>query len=190
MQTEACFPGAGDPHKEWVLVLDFGSQYTQLIARRIREQNVYSEIQPFFYPIEEIRARCPKGIILSGGPSSIYDEGAPTITGDLPALGIPVLGICYGMQLMASMLGGDVRSSDHKEYGPAKITVSRPSKLFDGLEPPADSLDVWMSHGDRIHALPEGFSATASSGGSSMLTASRARASARSTSPASSASIA
>ncbi len=142
--------------RELVLILDFGSQYTQLIARRIRELSVYSEIHPFNLPIEEIRRRKPIGIVLSGGPSSVYDEGAPAISPELLGLGVPVLGICYGAQLVAKLLGGRVAPSDKREYGRAHVFVKEPAGLFDGFAP-GEEITVWMSHGDRVEELPPGF---------------------------------
>ncbi|HET6513913.1 MAG TPA: glutamine-hydrolyzing GMP synthase [Thermodesulfovibrionales bacterium] len=137
-----------------ILVLDFGSQYTQLIARRIRESKVYSEILPFNASIEKITAFGPKGIVLSGGPSSVYDHGAPVPDKGIFSLGIPVLGICYGMQLMGHGLGGEVARAVKREYGRAELTVDSDADLLWGI--PLKS-NVWMSHGDRIEALPEGF---------------------------------
>ncbi|WP_297056258.1 glutamine-hydrolyzing GMP synthase [Thermosulfurimonas sp.] len=142
--------------EEAILVLDFGSQTTQLIARRVRELKVYSEIRPCTVSLEEIRAFRPKGIILSGGPASVYDPGAPMVPVELFALGVPVLGICYGMQLMAHLLGGRVERSVKREYGPAELRVLSVEDLFAGLDP-SRSFRVWMSHGDRIEVLPPGF---------------------------------
>jgi GMP synthase (glutamine-hydrolysing) len=139
-----------------VLILDFGSQYTQLIARRIREQAVYSEIHPFNLPIERIRALQPAAIVLSGGPSSCYEPGAPTVSPELFELGVPILGICYGAQLVARLLGGTVEKADKHEYGRAHVTVRDPDGLFRGM-PAGEELAVWMSHGDRVVALPPGF---------------------------------
>jgi GMP synthase (glutamine-hydrolysing) len=141
-----------------VIVLDFGSQFAQLIARRIRELNVYSELLPHDTPWAEIEARNPRGIVLSGSPNSVYDDTAPKPARELWAGSIPVLGICYGAQLMARELGGDVLPADRREYGPATVTVTTGGGLFEGLE--ADQ-PVWMSHGDSITRLPEGFRATA-----------------------------
>ena len=142
--------------RQLVLILDFGSQYTQLIARRVRELNVYSEIHPFNLPLEEIRKKNPIGIVLSGGPSSVYDEGAPTITPEILQLGVPVLGVCYGAQLVARLLGGKVAAAEHREYGRAHVTVKQAAGIFEGL-PVGEELAVWMSHGDRVDALPPGF---------------------------------
>ena len=139
-----------------ILVLDFGSQYTQLIARRVRENKVYSEIFPFNAPIEKIRGFRPKGIILSGGPSSVYDREAPVPDVAIFTLGVPVLGICYGMQLMAHLLKGRVARAQKREYGRAELRVDDPSGLFRGIGTRATT--VWMSHGDRIVKLPAGFS--------------------------------
>jgi GMP synthase (glutamine-hydrolysing) len=145
-----------------ILILDFGSQYTQLIARRVRELSVYCEILPCNAPAAEMRARAPHGVILSGGPASVYAEGAPPLPDAALELGVPVLGICYGMQLLAHRLGGRVERSDRREYGPARLRVERAGGLFDGFAPGTE-LDVWMSHGDRIEALPPGFETTGSS---------------------------
>ncbi|MFN3534480.1 MAG: glutamine-hydrolyzing GMP synthase [Desulfatiglandales bacterium] len=140
-----------------VLILDFGSQYTQLIARRVREAEVYSEIHPFHIPLEEIKRLNPKAIILSGGPSSVYEKDAPSVDRGLFELGVPILGICYGMQLMAYLLGGKVLGAGEREYGHAEIRVLRSDPLFDGLLKGGERLSVWMSHGDRIEELPKGF---------------------------------
>ncbi|HEX7317821.1 MAG TPA: glutamine-hydrolyzing GMP synthase [Pyrinomonadaceae bacterium] len=143
-----------------ILILDFGSQYTQLIARRVRESNVYCEIMPFDTPKEVILAREPKGIILSGGPASVYDEDAPKLSYDLlEVFGCPILGICYGLQLIASGLGSEVRPSPNREYGYARLQVTdQNSPIFKGL--PAE-MDVWMSHGDHVISVPEGIHVTA-----------------------------
>jgi len=137
-----------------VLILDFGGQYTQLIARRVRENRVYCEVHPFDIPEDEIERRKPIGIILSGGPQSVYAPGAPIRGSELFELGIPILGICYGMQLMAQALGGEVEASDHREYGRTEIEIEYPGKLFEGLEA---RQTVWMSHGDRVAELPPDF---------------------------------
>jgi len=144
----------GTVHTENVLVLDFGSQYTQLIARRIREFDVYSEIMPFNASLEEIKAFSPKGIVLSGGPSSVYDTEAPRPDPAIFELGIPILGICYGMQIMADMLGGKVAGSQRREYGRAELNVDEAEGLLLGF---GKRTQVWMSHGDRIEKMPKGF---------------------------------
>jgi GMP synthase (glutamine-hydrolysing) len=149
-------------YKEKVLILDFGSQYTQLIARRIREAQVYCEIHPYNMEMEKIRDFSAKGIILSGGPGSVYDKDAPMAHGDLFQLDVPVLGICYGMQFMTFVLGGVVAGALDREYGSAVITVMDDQDLFHGL-PKGSKQTVWMSHGDRIEQMPRGFGALASS---------------------------
>ena len=138
----------------WIAILDFGSQYSQLIARRVREQQVYSELLRYDISAAELRERAPAGIILSGGPSSVFDENSPECDPAIFDLGIPILGICYGMQLTAKALGGTVRAERRREYGHANIRVVQPKPLFEGL--PAE-LDVWMSHGDQVVELPAGF---------------------------------
>jgi GMP synthase (glutamine-hydrolysing) len=143
-----------------VLVLDFGSQTTQLIARRIREFGVYSEIKPCFISLEEIKSFSPSGIVFSGGPSSVYDKNAPLIDKEIFSLGIPILGICYGAQLITYILGGVVEKSDKREFGPAYIEILKTNKLFKGLKK-NKKYKVWMSHSDRIEKLPEGFYALA-----------------------------
>jgi GMP synthase (glutamine-hydrolysing) len=142
--------------EEKIIVLDFGSQYTQLIARRVREQNVFCEIHPFTHYAEAIKGNGTKGIILSGGPASVYDEGAPRIGAELFRLGIPVLGICYGMQLMTFLLGGDVMPSREREYGGAELEIDEARYIFGGLVKDK-TYRVWMSHGDRVEKLPPGF---------------------------------
>jgi GMP synthase (glutamine-hydrolysing) len=143
-----------------IVVLDFGAQYSQLIARRIREQNVFSVVLPFNVSLEEIRSYSPAGIILSGGPSSVYDKDAPLVGKPVFSMGLPVLGICYGLQLMVHVLGGKVRPADKREYGHAKVEIENGSRLFEGLP---KVLAVWMSHGDEAVALPPGFRQTATS---------------------------
>ena len=137
-----------------VLVIDFGAQYAQLIARRVRQANVYSEIVPATLSSEEIMARNPRAIILSGGPSSVYVDGAPRIDAKLFELGIPIFGICYGFQAMAEALGGEVAKNDISEFGRTHFSADTTSHLFTGLEP---NFDVWMSHGDSVVAPPTGF---------------------------------
>ena len=146
--------------EQTVLVLDFGSQYTQLIARRIREQRVYSVVHPFDFPVDQIRAMKPAAIILSGGPQSVYAETAPICSRDVFEAGAPILGICYGMQLTAYLLDGKVQPAGEREYGKAEIEVTASSPLFEGT--PAKQR-VWESHGDRIVAPPPGFAVTAKS---------------------------
>jgi GMP synthase (glutamine-hydrolysing) len=148
--------------EELVIVLDFGAQYNQLIARRVRDCHVYCEILPSDTPTEQILARKPKGIVFSGGPSSVYDEGAPLCDPALFKAGIPILGICYGMQLMAKQLGGEVRGGQHREYGKTELTVLDDSDIFQGLNP---RLTAWMSHGDRVEGIPPGFKETARTAG-------------------------
>jgi len=143
-----------DIHSEKILILDFGSQVTQLIARRVREQSVYCEIHPYNMTLEKIREYRPKGIILSGGPSSVYDTDAPHSHTGIYGLGVPVLGICYGMQLMTHQLGGTVERSEKREYGRAMMELDEGKDLFSGF---GDRVEVWMSHGDRIEAMPGGF---------------------------------
>ncbi|MDZ7370823.1 MAG: glutamine-hydrolyzing GMP synthase [candidate division KSB1 bacterium] len=145
-------------HSEILLVLDFGSQYTQLIARRIRELGVYSEIKPYFTTAEEIKKINPRGIVLSGGPASVYASDAPLPEPDVFSLGIPILGICYGLQVTAHLLGGEVSRASRREYGRAVIEVLEADELFHGLPP---RLDVWMSHGDHLTRIPYGFRAIA-----------------------------
>jgi GMP synthase (glutamine-hydrolysing) len=141
-----------------IVILDFGSQYTQLIARRIREQNVFSVVLPCTAPYESIQQLNPAGIILSGGPSSVYDADAPPADARVLAMEVPVLGICYGLHFILHELGGKVRSADHREYGHADVEVVLPTALFEGLP---THLPVWMSHGDEALQLPEGFQLTA-----------------------------
>ncbi len=148
--------------KQHIVILDFGSQYTQLIARRVREQKVYSEIHPFNVGIDKIRALAPTGIILSGGPSSVYDTGAPRIGAELFDLGVPILGICYGVQLASFLLGGQVVPSAQREYGRATVMLDTASDLFAGFTP-GEEFAVWMSHGDRVDKLPPGFRAIGTS---------------------------
>ncbi|MFQ5797516.1 MAG: glutamine-hydrolyzing GMP synthase [Bacteroidota bacterium] len=141
-------------HSELILVLDYGSQYTQLIARRVRECGVYSEIHSFDIPLDRIRALNPTGIILSGGPSSVYEQGAPFSDPSVFQTGAPILGICYGLQLIAHQLGGEVDRSARREYGKAVLIVDDRSDLFSGFD---GRTSVWMSHGDALTKLPPGF---------------------------------
>ncbi|HWR36896.1 MAG TPA: glutamine-hydrolyzing GMP synthase [Clostridia bacterium] len=142
------------PSLQSIVILDFGSQYTQLIARRIREQNVFSVVLPCTASLDEVRSYKPAGIILSGGPCSVYDADAPPSDERILALGMPVLGICYGLQFMTHKLGGKVRPGTKREYGHAEVTITGSSKLFRGLPP---SMNVWMSHGDEATELAPGF---------------------------------
>lgn len=137
-----------------ILVLDFGSQYTQVIARRIREQNVYSQVLPYDSSLNAIKAANPVGIILSGGPASVLSKGAPLPHKKIFSLGVPVLGICYGLQLMGKLLGGEVKKCDRREYGRSKLTIKKIGSLFKGVP---KSLTVWNSHGDAIVRIPRGF---------------------------------
>ena len=151
-------PGAVPSEK--VLILDFGSQYTQLIARKIREQHVYAEIVPYFTPLDEIRREAPSALVLSGGPSSLYERDAPRVSGEIFELGIPVLGICYGLYVVVDAFGGVIQSSQEKEYGRAGVRIRAKSPLFKGLKPVQT---VWMSHGDKVTVPPRGFAVIASS---------------------------
>ncbi|WP_440995744.1 glutamine-hydrolyzing GMP synthase [Arhodomonas sp. SL1] len=158
---------AQDIHAHRILILDFGSQYTQLIARRVREAGVYCEIHPCDRDDEAIRAFAAAGVILSGGPESVHFADTPRVPDAVLTLGVPVLGICYGMQAMAAQLGGTVEPSAHKEFGYAQVRARGHSRLLRDIEDHASSegyglLDVWMSHGDRVSALPEGFKVIAS----------------------------
>ncbi len=138
-----------------IVILDFGSQYNQLIARRVREMGVYAEVVPYFEDLEKIKARNPKGIILSGGPASVYLEGAPTVDKAMFDLGIPILGICYGMQLTQHLLGGEVAKADKQEFGKAEVMIDdKESPFFYGIE---DNTQVWMSHGDHVTKIAPGF---------------------------------
>ena len=155
--------GSAQPGYDTVLVVDYGAQYAQLIARRVREARVYSEIVPHTTPVAELAARRPKAIILSGGPSSVYADGAPQVDTDLFAQGVPVLGICYGFQAMAQALGGVVERTGQSEFGRTGLTISDPGALLAG-QPTAQQ--VWMSHGDAVSRAPDGFAVLAASAGS------------------------
>src|SRR5690606_24343665 len=149
-------------HSQKILILDFGSQYTQLIARRVRELGVYCEIWDNQVDQQEVLAFAPQGVIFSGGPETATKEGSPQIAKWFFDLGLPLLGICYGMQSMAEQLGGKVEASDESEFGYAEVNIPAPGALFEGIEDriTADGkpqLDVWMSHGDKVVALPPGF---------------------------------
>ena len=158
-----------DIHSDRIVILDFGSQYTQLIARRVREANVYSEIRAFDIAPEQLRALTPKGVILSGSPESVNEPAGYRAPDAVFELGVPVLGICYGMQSMAAQLGGEVETSDHREFGYAQVRARGHSRLLAGIEDQVNPeghglLDVWMSHGDRVNSLPPGFKVIASTG--------------------------
>jgi GMP synthase (glutamine-hydrolysing) len=141
-----------------VLVVDFGAQYAQLITRRVREARVYSEIVPHTITAAEVSAKNPAAIVLSGGPSSVYEEGAPSLDPAILELGIPVFGICYGFQAMANALGGTVTKTGLREFGGTELTVAAPGALFAGLPV---SQNVWMSHGDCVSVAPAGFTVSA-----------------------------
>ncbi len=148
-----------------ILILDFGAQYSQLIARRVRESHVYCELHPATTTLDTIKAFDPTGIILSGGPSSVLDPDSPDMDAGVLELGVPVLGICYGLQLLVQRLGGKIESADDREYGRATLKIERDDPLFEGLPADTDHV-VWMSHGDRVLSLPDDMSVIASSGGS------------------------
>ena len=149
-----------------ILILDFGSQFTQLIARRIREAGVYCEIMPFNVDEKRIREFGAKGIVLSGGPASVYEGASPQAPKTVFELGLPILGICYGEQAICAALGGKVEGSDHREFGRAFVDVKKNCALFEGVWQPGDREQVWMSHGDKIVAIPKGFEVVAVSEGS------------------------
>ncbi|HAW61558.1 MAG TPA: GMP synthase (glutamine-hydrolyzing) [Pseudomonas sp.] len=156
-----------DIHAHRILILDFGSQYTQLIARRVREIGVYCELHPWDMSEDDIRAFAPRGIILAGGPESVHEEGSPRAPQAVFDLRVPLFGICYGMQTMSEQLGGKVQGSDVREFGYARVDLVGKSKLFDGIEDHMDDdgvfgLDVWMSHGDKVTEIPTGFHILAS----------------------------
>ncbi|MDL2173483.1 MULTISPECIES: glutamine-hydrolyzing GMP synthase [Stutzerimonas] len=156
-----------DIHAHRILILDFGSQYTQLIARRVREIGVYCELHPWDMSEDDIRAFAPRGIILAGGPESVHEAGSPRAPQAVFDLGVPLFGICYGMQTMSEQLGGKVQGSDVREFGYARVDLVGKSKLFDGIEDHMDDdgvfgLDVWMSHGDKVTEIPTGFHILAS----------------------------
>ncbi len=150
---------------ERILILDFGSQVTQLIARRLRESGVYCEIWPFSTTFDRIAAWEPRGVILSGGPASVHDEAAPLAPDGIFGLGVPILGICYGEQLLCQQLGGAVEQHHHREFGRAYVEIADDCPLFDGVWAPGSREQVWMSHGDRVTRLPPGFRVVATSEG-------------------------
>ena len=153
------------PDHQTILIVDFGSQVTQVIARRLRELGVYCEIHPFSSAAAVLAALNPHGIILSGGPASVLENNAPTIAPELLAAGVPVLGICYGQQALVLALGGAVEAGHHREFGRADVTPEKPSSLYHGVWNLGTPHPVWMSHGDRVTALPEGFEVVATSPG-------------------------
>ncbi len=163
--TAAPAPASAANHPNRVLILDFGSQVTQLIARRVREAGIYCEIHPFSANEERIRAFGPRAIILSGGPASVTEPGSPRADGCVFTLGVPVLGICYGQQTMCEQLGGKVEPGETREFGRAYVDVKEPCALFEGVWQVGAREQVWMSHGDRVTKLPEGFRIVAQSEG-------------------------
>ena len=162
---EECRPPMTPPdsNQSRILILDFGSQYTQLIARRVREFHIYCEIHPGDMALDALKDFDPGGIVLSGGPSSVLEEGSPDVDPGIFELGIPILGICYGLQLLVLRLGGEVEAAEDREYGRAHLKIERDDALFGGLDRESEHV-VWMSHGDRVLALPPGFEVIASSG--------------------------
>src|SRR5262245_26541471 len=156
-------PAAHIAMHDTILIVDFGSQVTKLIARRVREENVYCEIVPFQKAEEALKSLRPKGIILSGGPASVFDKEAPLAPPAIYQAGVPVLGICYGEQAMAHQLGGKVEGGHHREFGRAEVEVTRPSALYEGVWEVGQRYPVWMSHGDRVTRPPEGFVAIGTS---------------------------
>ena len=150
------------PAHDKILIVDFGSQVTQLIARRVREEKVYCEIVPYQKAEAAFREMKPKGVILSGGPASVLDKDAPLAPKAIYEAGVPVLGICYGEQAMAQQLGGEVQAGHHREFGRAEVEIKKPSALYDGVWKVGERYPVWMSHGDRVTKLPKGFEAVAS----------------------------
>ena len=147
-------PSIKDLNRQMIVILDFGSQYSELIARRIRETQVYSEVLSYRTSIDDLKQLNPKGIILSGGPSSVYENYAPQCDPAIWHLGIPILGVCYGMQLMVKQLGGIVEHADRGEYGKAALKIDDPTDLLTNV---AHESTMWMSHGDSVTQLPSGF---------------------------------
>ncbi len=152
-------------HPDKVLIVDFGSQVTQLIARRVREAGVYSEIVPFDKAEQALKPNLPKAVILSGGPASVHEAGTPQLSPAIVNSGVPILGICYGEQAMVAALGGLVEGGHTREFGKAELEVIDDTPLFRGVWSQGDKPQVWMSHGDRVTRLPEGFRAIATSNG-------------------------
>ena len=147
-------PSTARLDRQMLVILDFGSQYSELIARRIRETEVYSEVLSYRTTAEQLRQLNPQGIILSGGPNSVYDERAPHCDPEIWNLGVPVLGVCYGMQLMVQQLGGQVERAERAEYGKASLTIDDPTDLLTNVE---DGSTMWMSHADSVTKMPAGF---------------------------------
>jgi GMP synthase (glutamine-hydrolysing) len=164
-QARESTPSVASAHDK-ILIVDFGSQVTQLIARRVREEGVYSEIVPFQKAEAAFKEMKPKAVILSGGPASVLDDNAPSAPMSILTAGVPVLGICYGEQTMAQQLGGTVEAGHHREFGRASIEITDECTLFDGVWQKGEKYDVWMSHGDRVTKLPDGFRAVAKAPGS------------------------
>ena len=152
-----------DQDMDRLLIVDFGSQVTQLIARRVRESGVYCEIVPFHSASEKFAEIDPRAVILSGGPNSVADMDTPRIPENILHSGMPILGICYGQQALCAQLGGSVEQSDEREFGRAELKLQATHSLFDGFAAAGDTLPVWMSHGDRVNALPDGFSVVGTS---------------------------
>src|SRR6201998_3118150 len=152
-------PSVASAHDK-ILIVDFGSQVTQLIARRVREEGVYCEIVPFQRAEAAFKEMKPRGVILSGGPASVLDQDAPLAPAAIYDAGLPVLGICYGEQAMAAQLGGEVQGCHHREFGRAEVEVTKPSALYEGIWHVGERYPVWMSHGDRVTKLPKGFEVT------------------------------
>src|SRR3954452_17601058 len=155
-QARESMPSVASAHDK-ILIVDFGSQVTQLIARRVREEGVYSEIVPFQKAEQAFAQMKPKAVILSGGPASALEAGAPLAPQSLYDAGVPILGICYGEQAMAHQLGGKVEAGHHREFGRAEVEVTHDSALFDGVWRKGEKYPVWMSHGDRVTEPPQGF---------------------------------
>src|SRR5262245_43858818 len=164
---ESLAPDVASAHDK-ILIVDFGSQVTQLIARRVREEGVYSEIVPFQKAEAAFKEMKPKGVILSGGPASVHEPGAPLAPPSIFEAGVPILGICYGEQAMAHQLGGKVEGGHHREFGRAEVEVTKPAALFDGVWEVGQKYPVWMSHGDRVTQLPPGFANVAQAPNSPM----------------------
>src|SRR5580698_7017016 len=155
-------PSVASAHDK-ILIVDFGSQVTQLIARRVREEGVYSEIVPYQNAEAAFAAMKPRAVILSGGPASVLDRDAPLTPPSLYQSGVPILGICYGEQAMAHQLGGKVEAGHHREFGRAEVEITQPSALYEGVWEVGQRYPVWMSHGDRVTRPPEGFAAVGTS---------------------------